>query len=816
MAVFIDSVSFKNEFRPEATYYLLGNIGDKIEATIDFTVKTVAFATTDNPIIVNATDGYIGDGWCISTNGAWAGFMVGDTVRFFNLSSSSTAVFTIVQKLSDDEVQFNMNFSATSDNTELTDCVFSVTTPITGMKYFHNLVENNDQPNFFSLATNQQMLHVHQAVDGSSTTALPMTAQGDLEWQIGEVEIAGISITTTPVHETKFTLTHTFYITPFFLAAQWDDLLQGTAPVYNNDAASLKYIYRIEAMYDFNDPNRIQVVQVDDILGNTGWFDENFNQTPTKYYVDSVVFTRADSTVIPQLELTQDETTVEIVIKNTIDNPFVDGSTKFCLNFVKAPEDESEYQNNGLTLDANFLLDRRLNTVGAAALNGEQFGTTRQVLKDVEAVFNSASEILITAKVALSADIVSELADLDNKRYIMWVTVQDHSLATDVADRVSLLLSATDFYEDFSDDAALNSVTNFLRHPHSIPAELVGTFTGFPEDELVGVTTFHVDKTDFVTGDTLELKRLDIKIKAKNSVTAEQFYLSKYKFDFSQTQYVNGNQFVNYPFDRNYHIPHAEPRRNIWITRELLLDTATKFYYKIYYPFMIRWEKWKALTSVNGDFFNQNQPNNGFNHFWQRYQTVANWGLYYEFILTASKNGHTITHTEEVPFEVEDYDSNPDWNPNGIKAYDNVTNTLLYNATTQKNHIYGYADTRIEAEFTQVSGTPDLNMASVVMGIEVFEEGGELGRRRLTSAWPSDGDTWFKSIDISDRVVLSLNGNTVKATCLVDFTKLPINKQKFKITARIYSLDGEDLKGGKITEDGDWKLTENVLQKIIE
>ena len=39
MGIIIDSITFDNEFQPQSTTWLLANIGEKITATIDFTVR---------------------------------------------------------------------------------------------------------------------------------------------------------------------------------------------------------------------------------------------------------------------------------------------------------------------------------------------------------------------------------------------------------------------------------------------------------------------------------------------------------------------------------------------------------------------------------------------------------------------------------------------------------------------------------------------------------------------------------------------------------------------------------------------------------
>ena len=90
----------------------------------------------------------------------------------------------------------------------------------------------------------------------------------------------------------------------------------------------------------------------------------------------------------------------------------------------------------------------------------------------------------------------------------------------------------------------------------------------------------------------------------------------------------------------------------------------------------------------------------------------------------------------------------------------------------------------------------------MVIWIEVFEEGGVAGSRRISSVYQYDSDTWFESVDATKKIKLSLLGNTVKGECLIDNAQIPLNKQQFKITARIFEV-GAAFVDSKIFQGGD-------------
>lgn len=839
MPINIDSINFYTELGPvdlapyaAPTDWLLANIGDKVRIETTFTVKTFAISSEDSPIIMNNRDGLIGEGWMSLTDNGFANFKIGDQVIVYDYIGSDTgsiapkgsggpAYYTVVDKLDDSTIQLDQDVpglipatSAPAINT-----VISIINPITAVKYKYNFIENEEAENYNSKISETEQILINKLIDAANVTPLDLEFLGELSYQIGSGTVQGVEIddgTADGVYKQTFKIIHETYITPFFLSEQWADALSGVAPDYFFDTNCLRAVISIEALYNYSDPNRSESVQLIDVMGNSGWFNENYNTGITNYSLESVAYENADAETIDSVELTANETTVTITINNTADTPFVDGATEFIIGYTKAPEINDEYQSNGKNVLQNFYFDRARQTVGVTAVNGDNYGTNYQVLKDVAAEFVSDSQIIITAKIAFNATILSEYSDLDIRRYLLFVSIADHTLDPENSDKTTLLVDANDLYQDVSDPGMIIITNKYVRHMHSDPdTDGVNAIDVFPEDEIVACSQFYVDKEDR-EDDVITLRSAEAIVKAKNSSTGEEFVLDNFKLDMSGLSVINDNQFVAYELDRVFDIPSSEIRKKISIQRRDDLDTATKFYYDFTFPFLMRWEYWKALAGVNGDFFDTSESNNGFNHFWHHYTEVSDWGIYYELKVIARKNGESLTYTFEDEITSNDYDANPDWEPNTIKAYNNETNELLYDAVGMKNYLLGYEYTRIEAEFTNNYYTPSLDSLSVVMGIEVYEEGGIEGRRRFSSVWEADSETWFKSVDDTDKVLLSIDGNTITATALVDFSKLPLDKSTFKITARIYDLTAPCGPSAKTTEDGLCKETESGDVKTIE
>lgn len=786
MPVTIESINIFNSFRPESVDWLLANVGDKIRIELVFNVRTFVVSSEEEPITVDKSNGYAGTGWVEDDSFRFTDFRIGDYILVVNRNTSTSSYHTVTDKIDDGKIQVTPAIG--TRELSLDNVVFSVANPITALKYAYNFIENSDQPTFKSKLSGTEQLLVSTLIDADDTTPLNMLFIGENSYQTGSATAEGIEILDTEVYTSRFKIIHYTEITPLMLSEQWDDLEAGKFPEYFLNEKCLKAIFDIKAATEYTNPNWIQTIQINEVLGNTGGFNENFNTGITNYTVDSVVFKNADAEEIEAIELTTDETDFEIHIKNIADTPFSDNNTQFELMFSKAPFDSSEYSRNGRTIDQNFINDRAFQTVGSVAINGAQFGVAgRQCLKSVVGEFISSSEIKITGKIALLASTAAIFSESEEPRYILSLAIKNDSLETKDSDLVRLPISIEPFFIDVSDPTMIVIDNAFLRHPEQNPElDSLNTLTTFPEDEVVSYSQFYIDKNGRET-DTISLSSLLVRIKAKNSVTSDEFTLDSFPISLSSLSVVSGNQFIDFSLDRVFRIPATEIRKQIKIKRRSDLDGSGKVYYDVLFPFLMRWEYWVKLTGVNDEFFDIAQPQNGTNQNWIEYDLKANWDIYLDLSIIANKNGTPLSYSQESIILMSDYDSNPDWINNTVKSYLPDGSSELYDPVSDRRFLLGYEDTLVKAEFTSNSGTPDLNDSVVNMRIEVFEEGGVEQSRRMSSRWESDSDTWFKAIDLNNKTKLALSGNTLIASVLVNKDLIPLDKKKFRISARLYS-----------------------------
>lgn len=824
MPVFATSINFINKFRNETVDWLLAVEGEKIDIEIELKVETTVISSTGQPIFLNAKDGYIGNGWAVGSGGVFAEFNIGDTVYFGNyVTNVIFQTLTIVDKKSDDEVQFNTTLTdgvtPFANDYESGQAYFSLAMPITAIGYKWNFIENSESPNFTSKIDGSTMRSLIKYKEADDLTVSDMEFLGVKPYQIGSIQIEGGGISEQPssiYYRSYYKITHSTVLTQAIIESQLDNFLNEIPPAYYLDAKCLKAIFDFEAYYDYNNPNKILTEDITEVLGNTGWYNENFNTNLTNYYIDSVVYKRPETSIIDAIELVATETTVEIVIKNTVDSPFSNNNTKFSLNFLKVPSSSLEYIGNNRTALQNFCFDTALQTVGSAAINGDNYGTDYQVLKDVLATFISASEIKITAKIAMDANVIDIISESNEFRYFLYVVTQKHTLETKLSDKVSLYVDTQPFFIDNSDPLMIVNENLFLRHPETDPlTEGTTDLSVFPEDEVVAYDKFYIDKNGRTTND-ISLRSLIVRVKAKNSVNNKEFYLDSYTTNLNNLQLDNfGIQYIDLTLNRQFHIPSTEIRKSIKIKRRTDLDAANKYYYEIYFPFLVRWEYWKLLSNVDSEFFDVGEPLNGKNNFWHRFSTLTNWGLYYEVTINALKDGTPLSYNFEYQIESFDYNSNIEWFNKKIEAYTLDTNTLLYDGVNARNLILGYTDIKIRVEAEKTT-TPDLSKITMNLGIYPFEQGGVEDKTRISSKWETGDDSSnFKSIDLSNKVILSLVGNKVIGEAVLKGVTLP-NNLKWTAVARIYDFINECGPNGKKTEDNICKKTEDNIFKQLE
>ena len=837
MGVIIDSISFSNEFKPADTSWLLANIGEKITVTIDFTVRADAIPDGGNRTIICNPPGNVTADFIQTIGfGGFADFNVGDIIDIDDNSSGNvnSGTYTIIQKTSASIIQVDSNL--VNNTIDSPNDSISLITAMYAIRYNWNMIGPNESPTFNSKIDNSnQELTVNNYPSGSMPV-YPMNFFGDLSYQIGNATIQRLQTSITSGFQ-QFRIIHEFFITPFFLSSQYTNLQNGIAPDYFlNVNNSLQFIYRIEASNELSNPNAFQYVEILDILGNTGWFNENFDTGFTNYSVKSISYEDdISTTTIPAIQLSSNKTRVKIVIENTIDSPFVNLSTKFTANFCYLPEFETEYQQNGKNVIENFYFDRGFQTVGSASVvTGDNFGTNQQVFETISATFTSTSEIEVELLVSLSPAMVADIRLRGRKAFSFWITTQNNSLTTPDADKVALLADVNTFFQDTIDPGLLTWANPvFLKHYETNPiTEGADTINGRIEDDILRYDQFYINRNGR-EDNTINIQQTRQFLIAKNSVTGDEFILEQFFQNWSgsvlindgsplgqyTTQVFGGSSSPNFIQDRVFQMPTNDQRKQLKINRRTDLDTTDFRYYEMYYPFMMRWEDWIALLNANTNFFDASLPNNGLNQLWNRYSTFADWDIYYRNQVVINQLDAITNINSQSTFSQDKiidsftYLESTDWISEDISSF-TLTGSPLISGGNE--FIQGFQDTKIIASKTWAgAGAKPDNATEVVwvMRIEVYEQGSITDIRFISSVYDWLQFSWFKSTDFSNKLVLSETGGVFKAEALIDYTLIPAGTT-FRVSARIYDKR-TGVVSGKLLEDGSQKYTEAGISKQL-
>jgi hypothetical protein len=823
MGVVVEDIRIINEFTTNETNYLLGNIGDKVTIEVDFRAEEVFVTGAEvdvdrlllapQPFRVNVAD-TTDIIYCENAN-AFVNYKVGDTY-VLNIGGVNQTERYIYEKLSNQAFRVHTvggtpgdtDFYATNGNvydTSLSanDYIF-LSTDLTAINYRWNFIENISGDYYRDKIASQLNQAKAAGVDNNDTvTVVPMVFDAPVTNNYGTISVKGNGSSAT---SQKFTLTHETIITPFFLAGQESDLENGVSPGYLNAASSLKYVTSIDVGRNSNDPNFIETVDFSALDGNVGGYNENFNGNNNDYSVGSVVYKRLDTTVIDSIELTDDAQTVEIgVVSNN--GTFSDNNTEFSLNFCILPDDPDDYRNNNKTIVQNFYFDRGANTVGSAGVPGDNNGTDEQIFSNIEATFVDANNITITGTIDLTT---LGITDLSSKgfNYFIWVSVADYTKQTEESDRVSLIADIEPFFVDVSDDNLIAFDTKFLRHYESDTAtEGTTNLIARTEDDVLGYTQFTIDRLGRET-DTILLSSAEIELIAKKSDGSE-FVLESFNQSFNGSLVVNDSQYIDNTIDRVFKMPNNEQRKQIKVNRRIDLDTTELRYYEIAYPFLFRWEYWIALANVNSDAFDTSEPNNGFNEQWHRYDTLTDWDIYYRTKINLTKNGTALTYQEDSLMETFTYEEGTDWINEDITGVDATTLTSTGTLLT------GTVKLTASKEYNGPSVPASADDVEWVMRIEIYENGGISDIRFFSSVYDWSENSWFSSVDASNKIIKNKSGNIFTAECLLDSSVLPESNQ-FKISARIYdeSALAPIPPNTKLAEDGNPKGKEDDDFKI--
>lgn len=774
--VVIDSVKFFDEFTgsgggingmDKPNY----NIGDKATCKIAFHIK---WGFSNKVLAFDAAAGTITninslDYTSFITDGELA---VGDTVALTGTASNNVTI--TITAIADKIITTSTGLvNETANN-----AAGAGTNKVDGVQFFYNLLETGSQSDFTSLTdknTKQRFVN-KTALDASVGTAVNFLIDTDsFAWntnalanaatgETSEVTISGAGIS---ANVQSFLITHTFIVTPIFLASTYDDLKNNVVP----DFIQADYCFEIDT-YVGGNLRTVRLVNMPSHLGANGficWFNQVNSGNRPDYYLYSTGFTDVASSAPVSAPDIAKETLVNAVIKSRGAN-FVNGD-KVVVNILWGSLVETDYQDTETTWKQNFFYDRKLVTSGfASAVNGEAWGTDYQNLKDITATVASTTEMDVQFTISLATGISTVLKSRDslNRLFLIWFTTQKQSITQPKQNtRVAMQYMDNALYDKNNTnlmgllDTGIESYQypNEVTDPHDIE--------GIPGDPFYNRIKFWVESA-VVAGVQPLMQNISIQVAAIKS-TKSDFILEEKLFDFSNSEVVNGAQVIEYTGDRGFTTYDGDPRNRVNIVRVPARDSGTKLAYEIQYGLVLRYEYWLSALTLN----TSTQPDiakeiKDINHLWSNYNGTAGWSL--AFRVTFNVKGYNGGVTNFVAMQPMVVNTAINKAKQGVIPGSQLVQLFFDDGAggfTEVDTILQDAVTRVRATYTgDFSTLPDSNTLFVgIFFADIPNIGSIFTRRFASTEIASEADSPFSAPDALAGATSSYaNGN-----CRINF-----------------------------------------------
>jgi len=732
------------------TTFLQGSICEKIrtETTIDVYWKSQSQLYVDEWIVT----GIVSPMTVTRVVGSFLDdeFNIGDTIYFdawFGASQyTGTGTITSCNDLS---IIFTVATGSLSSGSPDVMTIFG-TTSLTAVIFKYNLIENSEADTFLSKIDGNTLSYAGSGLTGTDTT---LTSQGTLlSWKDGGTVKVKTGTSGVTGYQ-RFIITHDFWVTPFYLPTQYDDLQNGIAPSYLKDVCSLKYIANYELRQSLYNPNITHGGIDSQMLGDVSWFDEHFNGfIPIEFTKESIAYSVSGTTVT---ELQPNSITHVIIEINSVNNLFSSGNTNFIVNLFKLPINDSEYKNTLTDMFDNFVFEQCFQTIGSGAVSGD-YG-----------IFTNVVGSIVTNRLHIEFDVTFTTAQkllIAERQYIISVITDDYTQPHATSKEVNVLCDYNDFLNSIDNPNLLSlDYCKFWEHPFN------STVTGTGTKDFRGWITDGVkNETEFTLSAGATLNYLKFKIRAKNSVTLDEFDVMLYDFDLSGYPVIGGQRVVSINTTRGFKLVTASLNNLVSFA-----NTGTTNQYLLKFALKLRWEDWIELLSADQDFYNATLLNNGLSQKWSNYSdAVANWTLEILQIATVEDPLTGTTTDFNIVSDLKSHNFAEDGNTPPLWTVALETFEGAVSLGTGNNAKYSLTqDTLVVATFTS-SGALTTGALYGLIYIEQYQQGGIYNQWQLSTEELPASNNWLKPVTGQTKAKLTILGaNQLKVEAMIDYTK---------------------------------------------
>ncbi len=796
MGAIVTRREYTNEFRPEVTSWLLGNVGDRISLEIDVEISISVDSGFSNPFesdgasqLTRSTGSFLDDGFFVGSNVSWSGTASGTP---FTGSGVITTLTPTVMRLgsitgtfpSAGDYPFNDGTTVNlSMNIQSTDNV-------QGINFNYNLIANSDiaSASLNSLVDGTTPRFEAVGLDPTDTvTIIPMTPVGfNSGHSVFSSSIVGLG-KTGPVQ--KFKITVLFQIIPLFDVLS--DLQNNVAPTFLFDSDSLTDVFKLQFLPQLNNPNISIFTDSTStaLAGNVGWFDENFNGNTSIYSTVGVSYTNPSGTNVTGVS--KDEpTNFQISINQT----GASATSKYKIGFLTIPFDKTLISDNSKKNYENLILND-LNQVvdqSTAQFTFAGYGNPSGAKMGIrfDSVTNNGTNVLINGQFQPNNAFTTYFDSIDesNWNYLLYVSLADESLATNVSDRTTL---RCDFgqLQTVAPSFILGDIsTELLNHAQGITNIGGSSYLGTVEDEVLTKSLLYLD-----TAKTESIDVIKFKVEGFNTINGSTFDCENIEIDTSGFPLdSNGVQLFSVDTTRGFQMASGVDKNFVKIVRDQTNDTGTKKAFWVYFAIRPRWEYWIENTNVPDELTDGTKQFNGKNQNWARLDSVFNkWKLRFSIETNLNSNGLVVNTKNSKNIYIRTFDESNVWD-GSITHYDETKTTNLFTGlnadNVRTNAILDSEKTLIEADFDLEDVSGDVGTIGDYYGvirIETFEQGGIKGIEMISSVLDNI-DGILKPVSGSTKCkVEKISATKIRLSALIDNEFLNTSIVQYKTSARI-------------------------------
>lgn len=581
-----------------------------------------------------------------------------------------------------------------------------------------------------------------------------------------------------------------------------------TPPSVVFDANSLTDNFKITAFPEVNNPNVLIENDMNHTkqLGNTGWFNENFDGLDNDFVVESVQYFDLSGNPFDQLDHTQ-PVKVRIEVSG-VQN--ITSNTECGFGFSWIPTIEEDFKSNERPYHENTFVSTggqfssfNVGTSYPTAYPGFGYDGINMISENPSFV-ESSGNIIFECVFRPTAEFIShfESKDENDRNYVLWLSVADQTLQTNFSNRVSLLCAFDNMEQTIPPAGAYEDISNlFFEHGEDPSFPGLIEYDGFVEDDVLCHLPFRIDISQDLT-----FRKMTFGVQARKVSTGERFVLQNLPVDL--TSFITDSSGIQqFDFDsiRGFKLVNGNNKNWVKIQRDDMADVGTSKAYNAYFAMKIRWEDWLSRADVPVDFYDNTELNDGFNNDWYHYINTTDYEIDFFVLIDVLRDGILQQHKNVWKFNFNDYDSNDLVNTD-IKYFRHSDNTDITQPPVggvPQGVILDTEFTRIEISYTRAdASTWDLADSYAVTTLEIENGAGQFEHRQIGSVWLTEPDNPLKPIPGQTKLFLSLHDSdqTLKATCLVDPTLLE-NVARYKVTGRVGCFDGGFVPVGGLYED---------------